>query len=162
VVAVSGELGLAAAGLRLLFEQAVDAAGAPDPRRAAELAAREPERIGAQLRPRPPVADGVLAADAGATAMLDLSDGLALDARRIATASGVAIDLARDAVRTGEALTGGEDHALLATFPPDVSLPAGFRRIGSVVDGTGVLVDGQPYDDRGGWDPFAGWNGAAG
>jgi thiamine-monophosphate kinase len=161
-VAVSGVLGLAASGLRLLFDEAVDGAGAPDAGRAADLAEREPEAVGAQLRPRPPVADGVLAAQAGATAMLDISDGLALDARRIATASGAGIDLARDAIRFPEALTGGEDHALLATFPPGTALPGRFRRIGMVVPGEGVLVDGRPYDGRGGWDPFAGWNGGAG
>jgi thiamine-monophosphate kinase len=162
VVAVSGGLGLAAAGLRLLFEQGVDDDGAPDPARAAEVAGRESERIGAQLRPRPPVADGVLAARSGATAMLDISDGLALDARRIAIASGVGVDLTRDAVGSAEALTGGEDHALLATFPAVTALPGGFRRIGSVVAGEGLLLDGRPYDERGGWDPFAGWNGHAG
>jgi thiamine-monophosphate kinase len=162
LVAVSGGLGLAAAGLRLLFTEAVGADGSPDAARAAELAAREPERIAAQLRPRPPVADGPLAAEAGATAMLDISDGLALDARRVALASGVGIDLARSAVGSHDALTGGEDHALLATFPPGTALPGGFRRIGGVVEGNGVLVDGRPYDERGGWDPFAGWNGDAG
>ncbi|MFC0678675.1 thiamine-phosphate kinase [Lysobacter korlensis] len=161
-VAVSGQLGFAAAGLRLLFEQAVDESGAPDAALAAAAAEREPERIGAQLRPRPPVLDGVLAAVAGATAMLDVSDGLALDASRIAAASDVAIDLSRGAVGSPEALTGGEDHALLATFPASAPLPGGFRRIGTVADGSGVLVDGHPYDDRGGWDPFEGWNGAAG
>jgi thiamine-monophosphate kinase len=162
IVAVSGTLGLAATGLRLLFEEGIADDGAPDAGRVAGLAARHPEPIGAQLRPRPPVGDGVLAAQAGATAMLDISDGLALDARRIATASGVAIDLARDAVGSAEALTGGEDHGLLATFPAQTDLPGGFRRIGTVTAGDGVLVDGRPYDDRGGWDPFAGWNGAAG
>jgi thiamine-monophosphate kinase len=162
IIAVSGTLGLAAAGLRLLFAEAVDDTGNPDAAKAAALAERQPERIGAQLRPTPPVADGVLAADAGATAMLDVSDGLALDARRIATASGAALDLSRDAVGSAEALTGGEDHALLATFPPEISLPGRFRRIGAVVSGEGVLVDGRPYEHRGGWDPFAGWNGGAG
>jgi thiamine-monophosphate kinase len=161
-VAVSGALGLAAEGLRLLFARAVDENGTPDATRAAALAAEEPERVRAQLRPAPPVGDGVRAADSGATAMLDISDGLALDARRIATASGVGIDLSRDAVGSAEALTGGEDHALLATFPATTRLPGGFRRIGTVVEGDGVLVDGRPYDGRGGWDPFAGWNGGAG
>ena len=162
ILAVSGSLGVAAAGLRLLFAEAVDESGAPDAGRAAILAEREPAPIAAQLRPRPPVADGVLAAKAGATAMLDLSDGLALDARRIAEASGVALDLDRAAVSSREALTGGEDHGLLAAFPPDAALPGGFRRVGVVVEGAGVLLDGRRYDERGGWDPFAGWNGEAG
>jgi thiamine-monophosphate kinase len=153
VVAVSGVLGHAAAGLRLLF-----AHGVTD---ATELRSREP-LVDAQLAPRPPIADGPAAALAGATAMLDLSDGLALDARRIAAASGIAIDLDLAAVGSREALDGGEDHSLLATFPAGTPLPGGFRAIGTVVEGSGVLVDGVPYDARGGWDPYEGWDGAAG
>jgi thiamine-monophosphate kinase len=162
MVAVSGPLGLAAAGLRLLFAEAVDEHGVPDPARVGPLAAAQPEALAAQLRPRPPVADGVLAATAGATAMLDISDGLALDARRMASASAVAIDLSRAAVGSAEALSGGEDHALLAAFPAAVELPGDFRPIGRVLDGAGLFVDGLRFDERGGWDPFEGWNGAAG
>ena len=164
VVAVSGALGAAAAGLRLLFAEAVDVDGVPDRDLFAAVAAAHPDLVGAQLRPRPPVADGPLAADAGATAMLDLSDGLALDARRVAEASGVAIDLDRAALgddpRT--ALTGGEDHGLLACFPPGTALPGGFRRVGTVREGTGLLVDGHPFDERGGWDPYLEWDGHVG
>jgi thiamine-monophosphate kinase len=104
--------------------------------------------------------------------MLDLSDGLAVDARRLALASGVALDLSAAAVAAGfpfaeehdprAALDGGEDHSLLATFPPGVTLPAGFRAIGAVVGGSGVLVDGVPYLARTGWDPYKGWDGASG
>lgn len=162
VVAVSGELGLAAEGLALLFERAVDAGGAPDAARVPELRAAHPEALAAQLTPRPPLADGVAAARAGATAMLDLSDGLAIDARRIADASGVAIDLDSAAVGSHRALTGGEDHGLLATFRAGAELPAGFRRVGSVRTGAGLHVDGRPFDERGGWDPYADWDGAAG
>ena len=92
--------------------------------------------------------------------MIDLSDGLALDARRVARASGVAFDLHRAALGSLDALTGGEDHSLLATFPADP--PEGFRAIGRVVAGEGVLVDGVPFEARGGWDPFADWSGEAG
>ena len=161
VVAVSGVLGLAAAGLRLLFEKAV-VDGQPDAGAAAALRAAETASITAQLAPAPPIGDGVLAARAGATAMLDLSDGLALDARRIAGASGVSLDLASALVGSREALDGGEDHSLLATFPPDADLPGGFRVIGAVVHGGGLLVDGQPYDQRGGWDPYEEWAGGRG
>jgi thiamine-monophosphate kinase len=84
-----------------------------------------------------------------------VSDGLVLDARRIATASGVAIDLDLAAIGSLEALTGGEDHAMLACFPPLATLPTGFRIIGRVTPGEGVVVDGAPFDARGGWDPFA-------
>jgi len=104
----------------------------------------------------------VLAALGGATAMLDLSDGLALDARRLATASGVALDLSARAVGDRESLDGGEDHSLLAAFPAGTELPGGFRAIGTVVAGSGVFVDGQPYDERGGWDPYDEWSGQAG
>ena len=184
VIAVSGPLGLAAEGLATLFEHAVDASGAPDAALAAELRQQHPAGLVAQLRPRPPIVDGVAAALAGASSMLDLSDGLALDARRIARASGVVLDLDSSLVREVAlahgldpaadpllALTGGEDHSLLATFPADVAppqrpLPGGFRVIGRVVEagwhGAGLHVDGQPFDERGGWDPFAQWSGQAG
>lgn len=150
MVAVAGALGEAAEGLRLLFEHGVTDPGT----------LRDDPRVAAQLRPRPPVAAGRLAALAGATAMIDLSDGLALDARRVAAASGVAIDLSREAVGSRSALDGGEDHSLLATFPGEV--PDGFRVIGHVVEGSGLLIDGEPYEARGGWDPYADWDGAAG
>ncbi|MBO1740492.1 thiamine-phosphate kinase [Leifsonia sp. TF02-11] len=164
VVAVSGRLGSAAAGLRLLFAEAVDSDGTPDADAFTRVLAAHPELIDAQLRPRPPIADGPLAADAGATAMLDLSDGLALDARRVAEASGVAIDL--DPSTLGDdpltALTGGEDHGLLACFPAGTALPGGFRPVGIVRDGSGLLVGGRAFDERGGWDPYLEWDGAAG
>ncbi len=166
VVAVSGSLGLAAAGLGLLFERAVDEDGVPDAERAHALRAEFPEELGAQLTPRPPLADGVAAALAGATAMLDISDGLAIDARRIADASGVAIDLDAVAIGSPPALAGGEDHALLATFPAALVdrgvLPGGFRRIGTVRAGAGLTIDGREYGERGGWDPYEDWNGGTG
>ena len=153
VVAVSGALGAAAEGLRLLFSL-----GEPDAATAAALKLTHPVQVAAQLRPHPPIADGVAAALAGATAMLDLSDGLAIDARRLAVASGVALDLRASRAE----LDGGEDHSLLATFPPDSVLPGGFRAIGTVLAGDGVLAYGVPYEERSGWDPYEGWNGAAG
>ncbi|MDQ1552677.1 MAG: thiamine-monophosphate kinase, partial [Actinomycetota bacterium] len=160
VVAVSGPIGAAGAGIRLLFSEAmVD--GAPDASLATALRATHPD-VAFQLAPTPPIADGRIAALAGATAMIDLSDGLALDARRVAVASGVALDLSLAAVGTIEALVGGEDHSLLATFARDAVLPGGFRLVGTVVDGVGLLVDGQPFDARGGWDPYEGWDGEDG
>jgi thiamine-monophosphate kinase len=161
-VAVSGTLGLAAEGLALLFERAIDEDGVPDTDRAVALRAEFAATLDAQLTPRPPLSDGVAAALAGATAMLDLSDGLAIDARRVADASGVAIELTASAVGSAAALAGGEDHALLATFPPGVVLPGGFRRIGVVKAGSGIFVDGREYGERGGWDPYDDWNGGAG
>ena len=146
-VAVAGVLGAAAAGLRLLFEHGV--------RDITPM--RGWAEVDAQLQPRPPIAAGRDAALAGATSMIDLSDGLALDAARVAKASGVAFDLSPEL--TEEEITGGEDHSLLATFAGEV--PGGFRVIGRVVEGTGVLVGGQPFEARG-WDPFSGWDGEAG
>lgn len=161
VVALSGVLGDAAAGLRLLFDRGV-VNDEPDAAAARALRDEHPALIAAQLAPRPPIEDGPLAALSGATAMLDVSDGLALDARRIATASEVAVDLSLAAVGSRDGLVGGEDHGLLATFPAGVALPGGFRAIGAVVEGSGVLVDGRPFDVRGGWDPYEEWDGGVG
>ncbi len=159
VVAVSGPLGAAAAALRLLFSDAVGADGVPDAARAAALR----DRTRAQLAPTPPIADGRRAAVAGATAMLDLSDGLARDSARVAKASGVAIDF--DSALLGDdpelALGGGEDHSLFATFPPGAALPGGFRAVGTVREGSGILLDGVPHPAAG-WDPFTGWDRSAG
>lgn len=163
VVAVCGDLGIAARGLELLFSRGVDTAGAPDAAAASALRPEFDAELDAQLAPAPPIGAGVVAAEAGATAMMDVSDGLALDARRLARASGVVIDLDAAAVGSPLALTGGEDHALLATFPADAALPSGFRPIGRVRAGDPELrVDGRPFDPRGGWDPYADWDGATG
>jgi len=163
VVAVCGELGLAGRGLELLFARGADATGEPDAVAAAALRPAFDRELDAQLAPHPPIGAGVVAALAGATSMMDVSDGLALDARRIAEASGVVVDLDATAVGSTMALTGGEDHAMLATFPADVALPDGFRPIGSVREGGAELrVDGRAYTHRGGWDPYADWDGGVG
>lgn len=163
VVAVSGTLGLAAEGLALLFAQAVDAEGEPDALAAANLRRTHPVPIAAQLAPSPPIVDGPLAALGGATAMLDLSDGLAIDAGRMARASGIRIDFDSAALRPdpARALAGGEDHSLLAAFPAGSILPGGFRSVGSVRAGEGITLDGAPWHPSG-WDPYSGWDGAAG
>jgi len=141
-IAVAGVLGQAAAGLRMLF--------AHGPHTSPERGGPE---IEAQLQPRPPIAAGRTAALAGATSMIDLSDGLAIDAGRVAKASGVAFDFE---LLAPDEINGGEDHSLLATFSGAV--PEGFRVIGRVVEGAGVLVAGTPHE-VGGWDPYVGWNG---
>lgn len=128
--------------------------------------------------PCPPLPAGPAAARAGARAMLDVSDGLLRDVGRLARASGVAVELdepttwlpavtatlracaawlgqGEDAVRRW-LLTGGEDHALLACFPPGAPLPAPFVPIGRVGDGAPgrVCVPG-PLPASPGWDHFS-------
>ncbi|MCM3505444.1 thiamine-phosphate kinase [Curtobacterium sp. ODYSSEY 48 V2] len=165
VLAVSGELGRAARGLARLFRDGVDAHGEPSRSATVASGADTDPDVDRQRRPVPPIADGPLAATAGATAMLDLSDGLAIDAGRLARASRVTLDLDADGVAGADdlALHGGEDHGLLATFPPGVALPGGFRRIGAVVArGDADLVRGGEPVPTTGWDPYADWDGAAG
>ena len=99
--------------------------------------------------------------------MIDLSDGLVKDAGRVARASGVqfVLDASALAAFSGatleQQLYGGEDHALLATFPPGGEIPVPFRPIGRVLAGSGVFLDGTALDGRG-WDPYAGWDGKLG
>jgi len=98
--------------------------------------------IAAYLRPRPLLAEGRALAPY-AHAMMDVSDGLLLDASRMAAASGVAIDI--DAFAEDEAMRWGDDYALLlAAGPLDPMLPA--RAIGRVLTHGehDVLVGGQP------------------
>ncbi|BDI21831.1 thiamine-phosphate kinase [Herbiconiux sp. L3-i23] len=179
VVALRGDLGLAGAGIRLLFRDAVDAEERPDRGRFTDLESTHPELVRAQLRPSPPIAAGVTAGLAGATAMLDVSDGLLIDAARIAAASGAGIDFESAALApfasrivalapdlADEApdlvLSGGEDHPLLAAFSAE-DVPEGFVVLGRVVEGDTVTIDGRdPSLARGGWDPFGDWNGAVG
>jgi len=156
LVAVTGELGGAAAGL-LLLERA-ELAGGLDADVAEALRRR-------QLEPSPRLAAGRALAGSGATAMIDLSDGLGGDAGHIAAASGVglAIDLEAVPVQAGvdtaaEAAgvdrwdlvtSGGEDYELLATLPPgrldearSTVAEAGntLIPIGEVTDGEGVSL----------------------
>ena len=135
---------------------------------------RSPRALVDALR-RPEVAydAGPAAALAGATAMIDVSDGLLADVGHIAAASGVAIDIDTELLPVdtplrdtavaftidplGWVLTGGEDHALAATFPPDAQLPDGFVRIGTVSFGEpGVTVDGKARKGPKGWVHFGG------
>jgi thiamine-monophosphate kinase len=103
--------------------------------------------------------------------MIDVSDGLVADLGHIAKASEVCIDLDTgrfdipDPLRAVAAatgadpmrfiLTGGEDHALVATFPLG-TVPPEWHVIGVVApEGEpGVLVDGRPLAGSGGWDHF--------
>jgi len=158
VVAVAGTLGRAAAGLALLASGNRDAISAYD------------ELVNIQRRPNPPIRAGVEAAIAGATSMLDLSDGLARDSARIAKASDVTIQIdpmnlqgfeavleeaarAIDANPSDWVIGGGEDHSLLATFPAGSTLPRAFKPIGVVLPKgpAPVMLGAQPLPERG-WD----------
>jgi len=155
VLAVSGSLGHSAAGLLLLQRGQIELA---------------PELVDYHRRPRPPHEQGPVAARAGASAMLDISDGLGRDAGRLARASGVRIEL--DEALLGDDVAqllpvvgeedawrcvseGGEEHSLLACFPSGAVLPDGWRKIGEVVAGSGVRLRGQLITG-GGWDHFGG------
>src|SRR3954449_5440252 len=154
VLALCGRQGWAAGGLAVLGR------GFRSPRVLVE----------AYRRPEPPYDAGSVAAEAGATAMIDVSDGLLADAGHVASDSGVAIDVERAAFELAEpmqavgsalgvdpmqfVLGGGDDHAILATFPAGTDLPVGFTRIGTVAEGEGVTVDGEAYDGPAGWSHF--------
>jgi thiamine-monophosphate kinase len=120
--------------------------------------------VDAHRRPHPPYDAGPQAAALGATAMVDVSDGLLADLGHIAAASGVAIDIeaARfevdDPLRAVGAaigvdplsfvLSGGDDYALAATFPRSVDLPDPWRVVGTASepgDAAVVTVDGASY-----------------
>ena len=161
VVALAGRQGWAAGGLAVLGR------GFRSPR----------VLVDAYRRPQPPYAAGREGAEAGATAMIDVSDGLLSEARHVASASGVHLDLHAEAFDVPEPLQavaaatgvdalglvlgGGDDHALLATFPPDAELPEGWLVVGEVheagwsgAEGAAVTVDGAAYEGAAGWTHF--------
>jgi thiamine-monophosphate kinase len=117
---VTGPLGASAAGLRAL--RAGGAGPAPGGSVATDPApAAPPELAAAYLRPRAKVSEGIAARLGGASAAIDISDGLASDARQLAAASGVGIAIDAVPVAPGateeEAVGGGEDYALLVAAP---------------------------------------------
>lgn len=173
-VAVCGPLGRSAAGLRLLEARGDQATGGDQASDGDQATDGEQGGI-RQLcldhhrRPTAPLASGPQAAVAGASAMLDVSDGLLRDGGRIARASGVCLDLDGAAIAADVAalapllgeeaaldcvLAGGEEHSLLATFPSP-ELPPGWRALGTVREGQGISLDGRAQRERG-WDHFAG------
>jgi thiamine-monophosphate kinase len=204
VVAVAGPLGHSAAGFALLAAGIQPAPsrspGPAPPSGPAALAGL----VRAHLRPAPPYDAGPEAARLGATAMIDVSDGLLADLGHVAAASGVNVNVNRSRLvpgaglreaaaslrapvassRTGAAdsrtsiplpggraggpeaqaaavatalewmLTGGEDHSLVAAFPPGTDLPGRWHVIGEVRAGAGVTVDDAAHEGPGGWQHF--------
>jgi thiamine-monophosphate kinase len=169
VLLLSGELGGAAAGL-IALERREEMAAIP--------AATADELLRRQLEPVPRLAAGRALAAAGATAMIDISDGLGGDARHLARSSGVGLRIEAAALPLAAgvpeaaaiagrgplelATSGGEDYELLASIPAEgldverLARQAGvpLTRIGEVVAGSGVVIrlpDGRALDP-GGYD----------
>lgn len=154
-IAYTGTLGLARAGQLALSR------GFRSPRDAVQT----------HCAPTLNYAAGPQAAAAGATAMIDVSDGLVQDLAHIARNSGVSIDIKSHALEISEpiatvaealgvdplsiVLAGGDDYALVASFPPFVALPDGWHVIGSVVSKkpNDVTLDGQPIELGGNLKP---------
>ncbi len=172
VLAIRGTLGRSGAGLRLLEAHGRDAPSQWLP----EAAPGSDRLVHAHVAPPGAHGEGVVAARAGATAMIDISDGLLRDLDRIARASGVVVELDGAALAADhdalaavagigddtaweDVLTGGEEHSLLAAFPASDDVPHGWRVIGAVhpldTEGPGVRLDGTRQSARG-WDHFAG------
>ena len=163
---LAGTVGRAAAGLDLLFAGLRRETAGPELRPLIET----------QLAPQPDY--GALRV-IGASAMIDVSDGLSLDLARVATASGVGIELeralladlidpllpaaefvldARSANGTAATaedlalswvLDGGEDHGFAASAPSRQSPGVGWRRIGEIRTGHDVSLDGTPVPASG-------------
>jgi len=160
VVATTGRLGWAAAGLAVLSR------GFSSPRVLADAHRR-------------PAVDYAVAARAAehATSMCDISDGLVSDAAHLAAASGVRLELLTESLEITDAmsdvgaalgadpltwvLAGGDDHAFLATYPDEGAVPQGWTIIGRAVDQERgieplVLVDGREPPDIAGFTHFSG------
>ena len=167
---VTGPLGGAAAGLRLLRELGVDATGdfssgeAPS----CDLSLDDMARlVAAHRRPVARLDEGEAARSCGATAMVDLSDGIASDLRRVAQASGIGVRISGLPVAAGatedEAICGGDDYELLFAAPDPDAVWAAFEAAGlrkpwliglCVEDPAELTHEGRPLRDCGWEHPF--------
>lgn len=163
LLAVTGELGASAAGL-LALENGLDGYERPK---------------GRHRRPEPRIGAGRAAAKLGATAMIDLSDGLASDVRHVCAASGVGCRVDLDLLPVADdtralaaslgrdpellAATGGEDYELLMAAPEGTvealraEMDVPLAVIGEFTGrrGVGFVRDGEPVEGLSGWDHFA-------
>jgi len=160
-VAVTGCLGAASGGLKVGSKDALSEWG----RALSEAHARPVARVG----------EAQILAGSGASAMMDLSDGLSTDLHRLCAASGVGatIDLASlpicdqlehlDVDPVDLALNGGEDYELLVAIPRDAVEAAtaklkehfgvAFTVVGEFTEPIEVMADGRPLTPKG-WDHF--------
>lgn len=164
VIWVTGPLGASAAGLRLLRSQR----GQPGQRgqlgqpagRWVGFATVELDAIRAHARPRPQLPAGRAARRAGATAMIDISDGLSADLDHVATASGVGIQLdsvpVHPAATLEEALSGGEDFALAFCAPESAGVEVAFAALATPIaigrctsDPGERTLGGEPFSPSG-------------
>lgn len=149
----TGPLGASAAGLAALV-------GSMRPR--AEDGGPVPGVIGSYLRPVARPSEGQLAAKLGASAMIDVSDGLARDVSHVADESGVGFELDHVPVAPGaseeEALGGGEDYELVFAIGPAVDVTGEFARAGlrrpvrigrCTADGRRRVLRGEPLQVTG-------------
>jgi len=143
---ISGLPGASAAGLALLK---------------ADKRELFPEIVTAHLQPKVDGKKAHALISAGATAMCDLSDGLLIDVTRISEASGIGMRINLDHLDLSSlaevskslavdpiswVLTSGEEHLFIATLPASATLPVGALKIGEVINGSGVEIDGEFSD----------------
>jgi thiamine-monophosphate kinase len=173
VVCVTGSVGGAAAGLWLLR-------AAHEDERAVALLDRFPALVAAHRRPTPRVREGLAAAAVGATAMIDVSDGLAADVVHLCDASGLGVELRAASVPMADGvaevaawagadpnrlpLGGGDDYQLAIAIPAaqvsalaEALAPTPVTPIGELVGDERVLIDrdGARRQLAGlGWDHF--------
>lgn len=167
---VTGPLGAAAAGLRVLRSavlsagglggQGAEAGGASGSGSGGDV---QSALVRAHARPRPALAEGAAARCAGATAMIDVSDGLATDLGHIAEHSGVGFELDDVPVAPGavlqEALAGGDDYVLVFTLAPELDAGPSFAAAGLGPPHLIGSCTADPFDRLLGGRPLtaAGW-----